>query len=175
MTNKDKAIACLLDEIARNEKEIKRIEFEGGDPTRCRSAIKIAKRKIEQIQDDKLEDDPKLSTRRFSIDDYRSHSSEHPSQLPFKCGNDSNAIQDLTETLAEVYPSLMEYEDVIEKSLLHSEHKYGVHRKSIKAMIRRRINSWLDGGEELPFEMWFDDGEIKFKIARKETKIRGLN
>ena len=175
MTNKDKAIACLLDEIARNEKELKRIEFEGGDPTRCRSAIEIVKRKIKQIQDDKLEDDPKPSTRRFSRADYRSHSSENPSQLPFKCGNDSNAIQALTETLAEVYPSLMGYEDAIEKSLLHSEHKYGVHRRSIKAMIRRRINSWLDGGEELPFEMWFDDGWIKFKLARKEAEIRGLN
>lgn len=167
MTNKDKAIACLLDEIARNEKEIKRIEFEGGDPTRCWSAIEIAKRKIKQIQDDKLEDDPKSSTRRFSIDDYRFHSLEHPSQLPFKCGNDSNAIQALTETLAEIYPTLMGYEDAIEKSLLGSEHKCGVHRRSIKAMIRRRINSWLKGGEELPFEMWFDDGEIKFKLAKK--------
>ena len=42
-------------------------------------------------------------------------------------------------------------------------------------MIRRRINSWLKGGEELPFEMWFDDGEIKFKLSRVEAEIRGLN
>ena len=175
MTNKDKAIAFLLAEKARIEKEIKRTKFEFGDPTECENALDAVISKIEQIQDDKLEDDPKPSTRRFSRADYRSHSSENPSQLPFKCGNDSNAIQSLTETLAEVYSSLMVYEDAIEKSLLHSEHKYGVHRNSIKAMIRRRINSWLKGGEELPFEMWFDDGEIKFKLSRVEAEIRGLN
>lgn len=165
MTNKDKVLASLLAEKARYEKEIKRAEFELEDSTRYRNALDAVISKIKQIQDDKLEDDTKPSTRRFSIDDYRSHLLENPSQLPFKCGNDSNAIQALTETLAEVYPSLMGYEDAIEKSLLRSEHKYGVHRRSIKAMIRRRINSWLDGDEELPFEMWFDDGEIKFKAC----------
>ena len=79
MTNKDKALACLLAEKARIEKEIKRTEFEFGDPTEYRNARDAVISKIEQIQDDKLEDDPKPSTRRFSIDDYRSHSLEHPS------------------------------------------------------------------------------------------------